>query len=151
MFIISAKLSKQKLVLLALVLVLLFIPLITLLQREEPVSTPIADETDQQRLDYLASLGWIAAPSPSETLEFTLPDPLGDTYEAYNRLQRQQGFDLTPYAGQQVKRYSYSISNHPDTKEGVQADLYVCSGVVIGGDILRSGPDSSVSTLEYPD
>lgn len=151
MFIVSAKLSKSKCILFSFLLILLLLPVLALSGREETLPAPIAGETDRQRTDYLASLGWIAASTPSETLEFALPDPLGETYDAYNRLQKQQGFDLSQYAGQQVKRYSYPISNHPDTEDGVQADLYVCNGVVIGGDILRSGSNSSVSTLKYPD
>lgn len=150
MLIVSTKLSKQKLVLAVFLVVVLGALLLALPGREPAPTEPIPGETDVQRLEYLASLGWIAGPEPSETLEFTLPDPLGETYEAYNRLQQLQGFDLTPYAGRQVKRYSYPVTNHPEAAEGVQADLYVCDGIVIGGDILRAGADSSVSTLEFP-
>ncbi len=149
MFIISAKLTKRTLILggaiLAVALAVFFST-----KAVSKDSGPIPGETDQQRVAYLASLGWAASPTPSETLEFTLPSPLGDTYDRYNQLQKDQGFDLTAYAGRQVKRFTYPVSNHPDIHQGVQADLYVCDGAVIGGDILCTGPDSFVATLEYP-
>ena len=150
MFIVSAKLTRRNVLIGVLVLGLLAVLAAVLLTREEAPAEPIPGETNQERLAYLASLGWITAAEPSETLEFTLPSPLGETYEQYNQLQREQGFDLEAYAGRQVKRFTYPVRNHPGGQEGVQADLYVCDGVVIGGDILRAGADSFVATLEFP-
>ena len=151
MFIISAKLTRRNVILGILLLGLAAALTVGLLTKDSTPAEPIPGETDQQRLDYLASLGWITSAAPSETLEFTLPDPLGETYERYNLLQKEQGFDLSAYAGRQVKRFTYQIVNHPTAPEGTQADLYVCDGVVIGGDILCTGPDSFVATLEFPD
>ena len=88
--------------------------------------------------------------APIETLEFTLPQPLNASYEAYNELQQEQGFDLAPYAGMQVKRYSYQVTNYPDCPENVQANLYLCGDLVIGGDILCYGEEGFVDTLIFP-
>ena len=152
MLIFSAKLTKRHLflgggavLLAAVVLLAVLLP-----RGEEAPPEAIPGGTDRERVSYLASLGWQASPTPSETLEFTLPDPLGETYERYNQLQLSQGFDLTAFAGRQVKRFTYPVSNHPKSSTAVQADLYVCDGVIIGGDILCAGPDSFVATLEFP-
>lgn len=150
MFIISAKFTKKRLVLCAIALALLIWGAVALGGRQETPADPIPGETDQQRTEYLASLGWITSSAPTETLEFTLPDPLGETYQRYNQLQQEQGFDLTPYAGQQVKRFTYPVTNYPDMPEGVQADLYVCDGLIIGGDILCTGEEGFVTTLKFP-
>ena len=150
MFIVSAKLTKRNVLLSVLILGLLIVLVTGLLSRNSSPSEPIPGDTDQQRIAYLSSLGWVTSVTPSETLEFTLPDPLGETYERYNQLQKEQGFDLSAYAGRQVKRFTYQVVNHPSAPEGTQADLYVCDGIVIGGDILCTGPDSFVATLEFP-
>ena len=150
MFIISAKFTKKRLMLCVIALALLIWGAVALGGRQEAPADPIPGETDQQRTAYLASLGWITSSAPTETLEFTLPDPLGETYQRYNQLQQEQGFDLTPYAGQQVKRFTYQVTNHPQGTEDVQADLYVCGGLIIGGDILCTGEESFVATLKFP-
>ena len=149
----SAKLTRKHLVLGGGALLLAVAALLAVMVPRGETAPPeaIPGETDQQRVSYLASLGWLASPTPSETLEFTLPDPLGETYERYNQLQQAQGFDLTAFAGRQVKRFTYPISNHPRIPTAVQADLYVCDGVIIGGDILCAGPESFVATLEFPE
>ena len=90
------------------------------------------------------------AESPTEILEFVLPSPLNASYEEYNALQLEQNFDLTPYAGMQVKRYTYAVTNYPGYPEDVQADLYLCGDVIIAGDILYCGEEGFVGTLVYP-
>ena len=154
MFIVSAKLNPKKAITCVILFSLALIALILIVSRARgqarPADSAAAAPTDSQRTAYLSALGWAVDPSPTETLTFTLPSPLGETYEQYNQLQREQGFDLEAYAGRQVKRFTYPVRNHPGGQEGVQADLYVCDGVVIGGDILRAGADSFVATLEFP-
>ena len=104
----------------------------------------------QDCVAYLETLGWQVNPSPIETLEFTLPTPLNASYKEYNALQIEQGFDLTPYAGRQVRRYSFTVSNYPDYPQQVQADLYLCDETIIGGDILYYGVNGFVDTLIFP-
>ena len=74
-----------------------------------------------------------------ETFQFLLPEKLEEPYASYNDLQLSQGFDLRPYCGRQLARYTYTLTNYPDRPEGVQANLYVCDGQIIGGDIFCPG------------
>ena len=115
-----------------------------------PGSQAVLAPSDQERVAYLEGLGWTADLSPIETLSFALPQPLNESYLEYNELKLQQGFDLSPYAGMQVTRYSYRITNYPDYPEDVQADLYLCGDEIIGGDILYCGDKGFVATLTYP-
>ena len=141
MFIWSTRLSKKKLVLggvlIACVLAAaLFLP--TLLGAEEaPAALP--GETNAQRVDYLRHCGWEVVEEPVETFQFLLPEKLEEPYASYNDLQLSQGFDLRPYCGRQLARYTYTLTNYPDRPEGVQANLYVCDGQIIGGDIFCPG------------
>ena len=43
--------------------------------------------------------------------EITVPKHWNDVYTSYNELQRQQGFDLTPYKGKPAKEYVYFVDD----------------------------------------
>ena len=154
MFIVSAKFSPRKaiaaVVACAAVLILMILLISSLKGRPSPGEELITAASEEERAEYLRSLGWEIETSPMETLEFMVPQPLNDSYEEYNALQKEQGFDLEPYAGMQVKRYSYRVLNYPNYPDDVQADLYLCGDVVIGGDILYCGDSGFVATLVFP-
>ena len=97
-----------------------------------------AAATNEQRVAYLNSLGWQVAPEPVETLSLTLPKDLEEPYQSYNVLQRAQGFDLEPCCGKTVERCTYTVKNHPSGKV-CQADLNICGGESVAGDILCTG------------
>ena len=154
MFIVSAKFSPRKaiaaVVVCGAVLILLILLATSRRDRNAPGEELITAATEEARAAYLHSLGWEIEASPIETLEFVLPQPLNASYEEYNALQKEQGFDLEPYAGMQVKRYSYRVLNYPGYPDDVQAVLYLCGDVVIGGDILYCGDSGFVATLVFP-
>lgn len=95
--------------------------------------------TNEERIAYLASLGWEVNDQPIETLSVTLGETLEEPYLSYNDLQLSQGFDLTRYCGQTLSRYTYVVTNYPDASLPCQADLYVCGGVLAAGDIVCTG------------
>ncbi len=154
MFIVSAKFSPRKaiaaVVACGALLILMILLISSLKSRPSPGEELITAASEEERAEYLRSLGWEIETSPMETLEFMLPQPLNASYEEYNALQKEQGFDLEPYAGMQVKRYSYRVLNYPNYPDDVQADLYLCGDVVIGGDILYCGDSGFVATLVFP-
>ena len=141
MFIWSTRLSKKKLVLGGVLIACVLaaaLCLPTLLGAEEaPAALP--GETNAQRVEYLRNCGWEVVEEPVETFQFLLPETLEEPYASYNDLQLSQGFDLRPYCGRQLARYTYTLTNYPDRPEGVQANLYVCDGQIIGGDIFCPG------------
>ena len=106
---------------------------------------------NEDRVAYLESLGWTVEPEPVETLQFLLPEQLEEPYLTYNELQAEQGFDLSQCCGKQVSRYTYTVTNYPGRAEGVQANLYVCQGRPVAGDILCAGADGFQDTLVYPE
>ena len=154
MLIISAKLNPKKAIFCVILCACALIVLILLCgvrsRQTAPGHEPVVAPTDQQRTEYLRSLGWETEPSPTEILEFVLPRPLNASYEEYNQLQLEQGFDLAPYAGMNVTRYSYPVTNHPKAPQQVQANLYLCGDTIIGGDILCYGENGFVDTLVFP-
>ena len=108
-----------------------------------------AAATNEQRVAYLNSLGWQVEPEPVETLSLTLPKELEEPYQSYNVLQRAQGFDLEPCCGKTVERCTYTVKNHPSGKV-CQADLYICGGEIVAGDILCTGEGGFIAPLAFP-
>lgn len=118
----------------------------------ERASAPAAPEggTREARLAYVASLGWQV--SGEETAEeAALPERFDGVYEDYQRLQTACGFDLTPYAGRTVTRYSYQVANYPSAAGEVRLDLLVLEGRIIGGDVRTAALDGFMGTLAYPE
>ena len=141
MLIWTAKFSRKKAAAAVIAMGAVMMLLIVLMGRlppDEVSETPVLSD-NAQRVAYLQSLGWEVEAEPVETLQFLLPDTLGEPYLSYNRLQTAQGFDLTPCLGKQLARYTYTVTNYPDRPEGVQANLYLCDDRPVAGDICCPG------------
>lgn len=106
--------------------------------------------TNEDRLEYLTSLGWEVDPEPLEALRLTLPESMEEPYRSYNELQRKQGLDLTPVLGETLERFAYRVRNYPNRPEGCQIDLYVYHGSVVAGDVLCAGVGGFIDTLTFP-
>lgn len=107
-------------------------------------------DTEEARVEYLQALGWEIDPQPVTTLQLQLPDPLTEEYAEYNALQKEQGFDLAPLAGQAVTRYTYAVRNYPGHPDGVQVNLYLCQGLPAAGDVIVTGADGFQAGLSFP-
>ena len=95
MVMVTAKLSKQKLLLIAALLVAVVVVLCLCLHgsgnssetpdtAQEPVAVDV--KTNEGRVAFLASFGWEVAEEPVQTQE---------VFQRYNELQISQGYDLT--------------------------------------------------------
>lgn len=118
------------------------------LPEEEVQPTPLADNAS--RVAYLASLGWEVEPEPVETLQFLLPEVMTPAYQAYNKLQLPQGFDLTSCLGRQISRYTYTVTNYPSPGQTVQANLYLCDDLPVAGDLCCPGEGGFQEMLIQP-
>ena len=105
------------------------------------VSVPLQGEVTTAGADFLKEYGWEVSPTPVETQEVTIPGEFGRVYTVYNDLQLSQNFDLSPYKGKAVMRYTYEIYNYPDIPKGVVANLLIYKEQVIGGDICTRALD----------
>ena len=97
--------------------------------------TDLAAENNEQRINYLNQFGWEVNQEPSEIVEVAIPTEFNDVYERYNVIQKKQGFDLSPYRGKTVKRWTYDVANYPDNRPNVKANILVYENKIIGGDI----------------
>lgn len=152
MFVLTAKLSKPKLIA-ACVLVIALIALIILLAvsgAKEP-SQALMGRSNDERVAYLATFGWSVNAEPVEAQSVKIPEGEdNEVFARYNELQRSQGFDLSAYAGREVTRYVYEILNYPETSGSVYASILVCDGVIIGGDITDTSPEGLIHGFASP-
>ncbi|MCL2564030.1 MAG: DUF4830 domain-containing protein [Oscillospiraceae bacterium] len=134
MFIVTAKLSKKRALVIVLVIAVLLTTVIVLAARRDR-NTGIEAETAGDVVTFLETLGWQVDPEPIEVAEVLIPREWGEVYEAYNALQLEAGFDLTPHKGRPAVRHTYRVLNYPGQSDGVVVDVLVADGRVIGGGI----------------
>lgn len=152
MFMYTARFRKKPFIALVLALVIALGGLL-IWQNQSPGQEPIPVlclDTNEARLSFLSDMGWQVTEEPLETLQFLLPNPLTLAYLTYNELQLAQGYDLTPYAGAAVTRYTYLVENYPDRTGGVQLNLYLYEDTPIAGDVICPGADGFQASLVFP-
>lgn len=110
----------------------------------------ITAATNEERVAYLEALGWQVEPQPIETLDLQLPEKLEGEWDAYAKLQKGQGLPFSEFAGQAVKRYTYTVTNYPEIPQGVQANLYLWGDQIIGGDVIFTGQGGFQMDLAFP-
>ncbi len=106
--------------------------------------------SNEERITYLKTYGWEVGSEPLEISEVAIPVEFGKVYQEYNKIQKKQGFDLSDYAGRKVRRYTYEVTNYPDYPEDIRANLLVCEGVIIGGDICSIRLDGFMHGFARP-
>ena len=114
--------------------------------KEETIT--LVDTTEM--VEYLQGLGWQVESDPIETLDLQLPQQLTESWGDYAAMQDEQGFPFTDYAGQPIRRYTFRVTNYPGVESGVQANLYLCEDVLIGGDVVATGKGGFQHGLAYP-
>ena len=103
-------------------------------------------KTEKARTAYIERCGWkVESPALAEDTVL-IPKSFSKVFETYNQLQKQQCFDLSRYAGQEVKLYTYKVLDS-GLGDNVLASLYVCNGTVIGGDVHSTELDGFMGAL----
>ena len=113
-------------------------------------ASPKGIKTNEDRVAYLESYGWVVDQQPVSVEELIIPEQLDDSYSQYIELQASQGFDLTDYQGKRVKRYTYQVANYPSGDGQVQAALLIHKNTVIGGEVLSAQPGGFIHGLARP-
>jgi hypothetical protein len=158
MFVYSVKTSKAKIITLFTALVAVVIAIFTVMSRgNEPAATDdtamnLKASTAQERKAFLSQFGWEISEDPVEVSEVIIPENFDDGYTEYAAMNKAQGFDLEPFKGMRAKRWTYTVFNYPglENSDGVQANILVYDGRVIGGDICSLEQGGFISGFELP-
>ena len=151
MLVLTAKVNKKKIALIAAAVVALVVGLIVLFGGDDatPTSTTSVSNNDA-RVAFLKSFGWEVSTSPTESSQVRIPSETSDIFDRYNALQKSQGYDLTQYAGKTVMRYVYQIHNYPGATEPVYATLLVYKNQIIGGDVTDTAVKGVIRGFKMP-
>ena len=106
----------------------------------------IPGETVTDRVTFAKSLGYSISEQYETKKDIVIPSVFSDVYENYNALQKNNGFDLSAYKGEQAEVYTYPVTNHPEG-DGVMMNIIVCKGRIIGGDICSAEYDGFMTVL----
>ena len=153
MFLMTARVSKRRILAAACGLIALICGLFFFFRRPEAAETlsaspaPVEANTNEKRIKYLQELGWKVSEKPKESMQIRIPREPGEVFTRYNELQKSQGFDLTKLAGKNVMRYVYVVENYPNATEPVHATLLVYKDHVVGGDITDTSPNGKIQGL----
>ena len=154
MFVYTAKLSRKRILIAVLLAALVVAAILFLTVRKddsaEQAAATASAKTNRQRVEYLESLGWEVSDEPIEIQTIIIPETFDSVYAQYAQLQTEQGFDLTRYAGMEATRYTYVVENHPQSAEQVYADILVCKGKIIAGDVQCIASDGFMHGLAFP-
>ena len=137
MFIRSVKLKRPRLWLLiaAAAIAVVIVWAVVSASGRSPAAYILKAEGDRQQ--FIRDMGWETSKEYSAVRTVTIPEEWSEVYESYNKLQKQQGFDLEAYKGHTVEVYTYPVYNyegHTD-KDCMQLTLMVCENKLIGGDV----------------
>lgn len=135
--------NRRQLKFLGIILCLLAMGIILAFLTKDSISAANTGEkslkasTAEERIAFLAQFGWSVDEEPLEVKEIIIPAEFDDVYENYNAIQKEQGFDLTAYCSQRVKKWTYKVKNYPGYEDSdcIRATLLVSDGKVIGGDV----------------
>lgn len=155
MLIVTAKVPRRKLALGALAAAVLCCCALFIARPAHGLETSAAIhakdiKNNEGRVAYLEEYGWQVKPDPLAVQELIVPKKFDESYEQYLTLQQEQGFDPEQYAGKRVKRYTYEITNYPTGESGVQINLLLLRGKVVGGEVLSPKADGFLHGLNRP-
>ena len=157
MMVMTAKVDKKKIALVAAGIVVLIIGLVLLFGGNEDTTTAATATTavsvvgNDDRVRFLNGFGWEVTASPTESSQVRIPEKASEVFDRYNELQKSQGYDLSRYAGQTVMRYVYKVNNYPGATEPVYATLLISKNQVIGGDVTDTAAKGVIRGFKMPE
>lgn len=122
---------------------------VTTAKEEAEIDKQFTFEGNAERVSFLNSYGYIVEPDP-EREDITVPAEFNAAFEKYNEMQKEQGFDLAPYAGREVMRYTYRILNYPDCPDNVFINLLFDDHRLIAADITYNDADNGFTKPLIP-
>ena len=106
-----------------------------------------------ERLAFISQFGWDVEEDPLQVTEIRIPAASDETFEKYNAIQKAQDLDLSLYAGQRVKRWTYAVKNYPGYEgrtDVIELNMLVLDGVVIGGDVCSTELHGFMHGFDFP-
>lgn len=106
-------------------------------------------KTESARQEFLSEMGWRVSEEYEECKVIVIPEDFNKVYQNYNKLQKEQGFNLEKYKGKTVEIYTYPVYNYTgyEDKDCIKCNLLICDGMLIGGDVYSTEIDGFMQGL----
>ncbi|MEG2120381.1 MAG: DUF4830 domain-containing protein [Pseudoflavonifractor sp.] len=91
--------------------------------------------SNEERVEWLTSLGWQVEPEPCSQLSVVIPESFDELYSQYAIMQRQSGFRLDRHKGKTAAKYSYTVLNYGDGTELAVASILQRGDKIIAADL----------------
>ena len=152
MMVMTARVDKKKLAIIAAIAVGLILTMILLFSGGKDATQTVASTVsgNEGRVAFLKEMGWEVNETPVQSGQVRIPEAQSKVFDRYNALQKSQGYDLSQYAGQTVMRYVYQISNYPGATDPVYATVLVYKNQIIGGDVTNTAAKGHVQSFQKP-
>lgn len=157
MFVYSVKTSKAKIAAVLVALAAIIVAIVFVMGKgKEPAANDSAisykAENAAERTAFLSQFGWKISEDPVEISEVIIPADFDAGYTEYAEMNKAQGLDLEPYKGMRAKRWTYDILNYPglENQSGVQANLLIYEGRIIGGDVCSLDLGGFMHGFDFP-
>ena len=149
MMVMTAKVDKKKIAVIAAVVVGLILAIVLLFNGgDNAAETAATVSGNDSRIAFLRETGWDVTETPVQSGQVKIPDAQSEIFDRYNALQKSQGYDLSQYAGKTVMRYVYQINNYPGATDPVYATLLVYKNQIIGGDVTNTAAKGQIQGLQ---
>ena len=149
MMVMTAKVDKKKIAVIAAVVVGLILTIVLLFNGGDNAAETVATVSgNDSRIAFLREMGWDVTETPVQSGQVKIPDAQSEVFDRYNALQKSQGYDLSQYAGKTVMRYVYQINNYPGATDPVYATLLVYKNQIIGGDVTNTAAKGQIQGLQ---
>lgn len=138
MFVMSAKITKGKVLVAALALCCIALVVIVAVAGNGgsvAANAEYVTKTNDERVDFLKDFGWEVESDPVSVSDIVIPTNFDATYDTYNNIQLAQGLDLSGYKGEKAVKYTYKVTNYPDNADTVNANLIVIGETIVAGDV----------------
>lgn len=138
----------KKIMFVSALLIVAFGVIIILPRIKNDLNKPSNGDFSQEsaRVFYLNTNGW-DVDFVSEQI-IIIPSKFSQTYEEYNELQKEQGYDLRQFMGKNATLYTYSVKNYDEAESDVRASLLVCDKQIIGADLYLYEQGGFLTTLK---
>lgn len=149
MFVKTVKVKKPNPLALGIILIiaLVIIAVWVLGESSKGIGNKYKLTTNEERIAFLEDKGWDVSEQETDVKVVKIPETFNMVYQAYNKLQKQQGFDLSSHKGATVEIYTYDVYNYPDKPKNIVVHLIIEDGVLIGGDVCCSELDGFMHGL----
>ena len=141
MFIKTFKVKKPSAALGAIIAIVVAIIAVVAVVVHKIGTPPIYElKNESARQNFLSEMGWKVSKEYEDCKVTAIPEEFNDVYNNYNKLQKEQGFDLEKYKGKTVEIYTYSVYNYKgyEDKDCIKCSLIICDGILVGGDVYST-------------